>query len=464
MKLRIVLILLFITCTSQVFAQTYKQCKHCRMDIRNDKFSATIQSNDGKLTHFGAIECLVNYLKTKEESDFKEILVTDYLSNESINVLDAYFLKSEAIPSPMGANLSAFSDKLTAERTQKEKGGQIFNWQELKERFVSSNFGAIEHSHHQHNKSDVYAPSGIMGDHLHPKGGLMVSLRYMHMAMGENYIGSDKISDSDIYDQYMVAPQDMSMDMYMVGAMYAPSDKITLMVMQNLVAKKMDLTASMMMEGGMMPMLTDFSTSSSGLGDLKIGALYGLFSGNKTAAHINTMFNIPIGGITNRGQTPMMNSAKLPYAMQLGSGTFDITFGGTLKGSINKISWGLQQLNTFRTGTNSEGYRFGNVHKLHSWIAYAITNKFSTSLRLSGSKEAEIKGEDSELNPMMVNTTNSANYGGTIIHTALGCNVLVANDKLVLGVAISAPVYQNYNGVFMGQEFTLNASAKYVVF
>ena len=30
-----------------------------------------------------------------------------------------------------------------------------------------------------------------------------------------------------IYQDYMVAPQSMKMDMIMIGAMYAPSDKLT---------------------------------------------------------------------------------------------------------------------------------------------------------------------------------------------------------------------------------------------
>ena len=445
-------------CTAQV-----EQCVHCKMDIENDSFKAQAKSKAGKILNFDAIECLVNYLKTKKEINFLELLVTDYRSGNYIKARDAFYLKSEAIQSPMGAYLSAFLTETMAINMQKENGGKLFRWEVLKERFVSSNFGAIDHSHHDHNRPEAYAPSSIMGDHLHPKGGFMISFQYMNMVMGGNLEGNDNISDEDIYQRFMVAPQDMIMQMSMIGIMYAPSDKITLMLMQNFAKKTMDLTARMTMPGGM-PMLRDFTTSSDGLGDLKLGLLYGLLNGEKMAIHINTLVNVPVGDIKNRGATPMMADVKLPYTMQLGTGTIDFTFGGTIKGSGNKFSWGLQQLNTIRTGTNDASYRFGNIHQLHSWLGYGISSKISTSIRLSGSSEGQIKEEDPELNPMMVTTANTANYGGELVRGAIGFNFLLAKDKLVLGAEVGMPLFQNYNGIFMDEDLAVNTCIKYTVF
>ena len=49
--------------------------------------------------------------------------------------------------------------------------------------FKNNIFGGVSHSHHNHFRPDSHAPIGVMGDHLHHKGGLMVSLRYMDMMM-----------------------------------------------------------------------------------------------------------------------------------------------------------------------------------------------------------------------------------------------------------------------------------------
>lgn len=149
--------------------------------------------------------------------------------------------------------------------------------------------------------------------------------------------------------------------------------------------------------------------------------------------------------------------------MQLGTGTFDMTFGGTLKGNNDTFSWGLQQLNTFRTGENKQEYRFGNLHELHSWLGYGISKKISVAIRLSGSSEGEISGADSELNPMMVTTADTSNYGGELIRGAIGLNVLLANNKLVLSAEFGTPLYQNYNGIFMNEKLSFNTCLKYTV-
>jgi len=361
----------------------------------------------------------------------------------------------------MGANLSAFKRKVDAAKKRDEKGGTLYTWEEINEKFNDSRFGATDHSQHNHNRADAYAPSGITGDHLHPKGDFMVSLRHMYMSMNGNLNGNSSVSNEVIFDQYMVAPQSMNMQMYMLGVMYAPSDNITLMLMQNLVKKDMNLKAMMMHMN--MRMRNDFSTASSGLGDIKIGALFNLYSKSNSLIHVNTLLNFPIGSIDNTDDTPMMQNSKLPYAMQLGSGTFDATLGLTYKGSAESWSWGIQQLNTFRIGKNDEDYRLGNIHELNSWLAYGFSNSFSTSIRLSASTLGKIKGTDTDLNPMMMTTANTNNYGGEMFESAIGINFLVPKTKFLLSIEAGIPIYQNYNGIFMDQGFNLKSSIKYSV-
>ena len=43
----------------------------------------------------------------------------------------ATFLISENVPSPMGAFLSAFKNKVDAEKIQSEKGGELYSWEKL---------------------------------------------------------------------------------------------------------------------------------------------------------------------------------------------------------------------------------------------------------------------------------------------------------------------------------------------
>jgi hypothetical protein len=453
----IVLIGWLVLFPNLLIAQSLLHCTHCKMDISQEKFRATAVDNSGEKINFDAIECLINFSK---KTEIKQLKVTNYNTSILINAKDAFYLKSENLPSPMGANLSAYDTREEALKTQKEKEGKIMNWSQLLMQFNDSKFGATD-SHH-HHKADAFAPSGVMGDHLHPKGGLMLAVQYMNMAMDGNRKGNKEISDQNLYQDFRVAPQDMTMEMYMIGIMYAPSKKLTLMLMQSYRTKKMNLTARMMMPGGMI-VFRDFSTTSSGLGDTKLSALYGIWSGEENSFHLNTQISFPSGTIENRDDTPMTANAKLPYAMQLGSGTFDLTFGGTIKGRAKDFSWGIQQLNTFRTGKNDQGYRFGNLYELNLWGSYSITNNFSASLRLKGSTEGTITGNDSELNLMMVHTANPDNYGGELLRSFVGLNYLLPKQKLLFTVSAGTPLYQNYNGIFMNETFSFNAGVKYTL-
>ncbi|MEJ2112948.1 MAG: nitrous oxide reductase accessory protein NosL, partial [Flavobacteriaceae bacterium] len=223
MKCKQILSVLLYCLIFTVVAQNQKTCVQCNMIIKDNLHNSQAKINE-KIFSFDAIECMLNYMSINEYASFTSIQVSDYLTGEFINAEKATYLISKAIPSPMGANLSAFKSKEDAERIKKENGGEIFLWENIKLKLSK-----VTHSHHNHYRPDAHAPIGIMGDHLHEKGGLMLSFRYMNMAMKGNKSGTDDISNDAIYIDYMVAPQQMTMDMFMFGVMYAPSDKITLM-------------------------------------------------------------------------------------------------------------------------------------------------------------------------------------------------------------------------------------------
>ena len=89
------------------------------------------------------------------------------------------------------------------------------------------------HEPHDHARHATPAPAGVMGDHLHPQGEWMVSWRYMHMDMEGSLKGSDHISNREIIspggENFLVTPTQMSMDMHMLGVMYAPTGNVTLL-------------------------------------------------------------------------------------------------------------------------------------------------------------------------------------------------------------------------------------------
>jgi len=459
-KLTLVLSFTLSLFFGEIFAQN-TQCVHCNMTIK-DKLHRAEATIEGKTFNYDAIECLINHIKTKNKTHISLLKVADFKTGELVNAKKATYLVSENIPSPMGANLSAFKNFKHASILKSKQGGILYNWESIKEKFENSSFGANTHNHH---RPDAHAPIGVMGDHLHSKGSFMVSFRYMDMTMKENKMGANNISNTEIHNNYMVAPNEMEMKMQMLGFMYAPSDNITLMLMQNFIKKNMSSTAKMMMGG--MDMMEDFSTKSSGLGDMKLSALINLFNNHKTSLHINSSINIPVGEITAKDDTPMMNDAKLPYVMQLGSGTLDITLGTTYKENYANTSWGTQFLSIIRTGKNTENYRLGNIYQLNIWGAYNFKEYISFSGRILGVFQNKITGLDEDLNPMMVPAANINNYGGEKIKAFVGMNIAFPKESIFknirFGVEAGAPIYEYYNGIQMNENLTLNFGVKYSI-
>ena len=114
-------------------------------------------------------------------------------------------------------------------------------------------------------RPDGHAPLGVMGDHTHGKGEVMVSYRYMLMDMDGNRDGTDSLSNAEVLQDFPVTPTNMTMEMHMLGIMYAPSDNLTLMTMIPYVFNNMDHVTRMGVE---------FTTESDGFGDIQLGGLF----------------------------------------------------------------------------------------------------------------------------------------------------------------------------------------------
>lgn len=298
------------------------------------------------------------------------------------------------------------------------------------------------------SRSDSHAPLGVMGDHLHKKGEWMASYRYMTMSMDDNLSGSTSLSTDEIFDLgYNIAPLSMTMSMGMFGLMAAPSDKVTLMAMAPYINNQMDMKTKMGVE---------FNTKSKGLGDVKLLALIRSLSKKGTRAHYTVGVSFPTGSITKTDDTPAMEDARLPYPMQLGSGTYDLLPGYTIVQQREKTTIGGQISGIVRLGENSEGYRLGNQTKLSSWVSYLVSPSFSTSIRAAYTAWGDIEGEDSMLNKAMAPTMDPDLRGGQRLDLSFGINLLKTKGELKdnrLALEIGAPIYTNLNGPQLNQNF-----------
>ncbi len=296
-------------------------------------------------------------------------------------------------------------------------------------------------------RPDDHAPIGVMGDHGHKKGELMLSYRYGRMEMDGNRSGSRNISSDEVRRSFFVSPLEMTMEMHMFGAMYGLGNNLTLMAMLPYVDKSMDLVT----RGG-----RRFTTRARGLGDIKLMGIYTLYNeeyGEESSHNLNLNLglSLPTGDTNKKDYTPMSGDmrVRLPYPMQLGSGTYDPMLGITYTNLQPQWSWGLQFKTMQRLGKNNEGYRLGDEYHASTWAAYRHSDYLSASVRLNGKSWNNISGRDERLNPAIVPTARTDLRGGERAELGIGIN-FIQQDGMFKNHRLAAefilPFYQHLDG------------------
>lgn len=123
------------TPTPEEIAYGSDMCQFCKMTIVDQQHAAELVTKKGKVFKFDAVECMLDFKKENDESDYAFQLVNVYESPKDLSPADeCFYLISQSIPSPMGANLTAFKNETAAKEIQAEKGGELFSWQALEKK------------------------------------------------------------------------------------------------------------------------------------------------------------------------------------------------------------------------------------------------------------------------------------------------------------------------------------------
>lgn len=319
----------------------------------------------------------------------------------------------------------------------------------------------------QGHRPDAHAPISVMGDHTHAQGGWMLSYRYMHMDMDGMRRGTSRASSADVFAAdggYTVTPTEMSMDMHMFGLMYAPTDKLTLMLMANYLETEMDHSINPAAPAMLFNVVggDSFTTESSGWGDIKIAGLYRFYLEGNQKIHFGLRLSLPTGSINEKDRTPRpgmpptFNKNLMPASMQLGSGTYDLLPSLTYVQQFEDWSWGAQVNGVIRLESeNDNGYRHGHVFELLGWAGYNLTEWLGANGGLSYKYTGSLKGTQEGVGtngPMGLNSVTTAfndNYGGERLDLILGLNLLGPSGLIKghrIAVDLRLPLWQDLNG------------------
>lgn len=327
-------------------------------------------------------------------------------------------------------------------------------------------------------RPDSHAPISVMGDHRHKKGEWMVSYRFMRMDMAGSRIGTDSIDPettaTTIPNRFFgipgqpptlrVVPTEMTMQMHMLGVMYAPSDRVTLMAMLPYIETEMKHVTFQGPAGT--TRLGEFTTRASGIGDVSISSLIGLFESDTQSLHATVGVALPTGSNTGTDQvfTPMgmRPTMRVAYAMHPGSGSWSGILGLTHLWQRGVISGGSQWRSLVRLNENNEGYTFGDEHRLTGWGAWRFANRFSASARLEGYRRGNVDGID----PMIVAPSQGADPDRQKIEridVGLGLNWAAAGrlEGHRLAVEWVRPLYQKLSGPQLKTDWTVTVGWQY---
>ncbi len=318
----------------------------------------------------------------------------------------------------------------------------------------------MDHSQHSMDHSQHDTGAAVHLHHGHGAGSVMLEYRFMRMTMSGLLDGSDEVSSSEVTDMagyhYMMAPTEMVMDMHMVMGMYGINDKFGLMFMLNYLQNSMDMVDADNEVSSM---------SSSGLGDIDLGVMYSLPAGFM----LNVNLGVPTGSISEEGEM-MGEQVRLPYPMQLGSGTYDLKPSMTYNHSFGAMVAGGQATYIYRMGENEAGYALGDRLEMSGWLRYSMKSGVTLSGRLAYAEWGNIEGQDDEIAqtmpmPGMPNmksspTANPEAQGGARADLFLGASYMSGGGHM-FGLEYGLPLLQKLNGPQMKTASVLSLAYQY---
>jgi len=288
-------------------------------------------------------------------------------------------------------------------------------------------------------RPDLHGPIGVIGEHPMYDGAWQFSYRYEREDFGGLLDGKSGVSKKDVFDQgFSRAPGSLTREKHLLTALYGYSEQLSLLVTIPWVSNDMRFENP---GGG------TFSARTIGMGDVLLQGLYRLREKGDGGLHLNVGVSLPTGSHDEKDTLPSSggNTVKLPYPMQLGSGTVDVHPGLTWVHLDEGTSWGTQLIQTLRYTDNSDGYGLGNETRATAWVARQFRPDLSGALRGAWEHLDDYTGFDDELDASIGPSLDPDAQGGDRLHFFLGVNYTHPGGHRFAG-EFGGPIFQDLNG------------------
>ena len=314
----------------------------------------------------------------------------------------------------------------------------------VKKMNIGSSHGKHGNSMKYMTRPDFVFPAGVKGGKNMMSKKIMFGYKYVNMEMKSLKDGTNYINHSSVQSLgYSMTPIKMNMDMHMFSTMYTVNEKISVIAMLTKKEKKMEM---IMLTGGMIG--NTHTVNARGIGDLSIAGLFKL--SNKS--NFKLALSIPSSEFNEKDLNMSGVLKTLPYPMQLGSGTYDLTLGYSFQEILDNWSYGIQLNALTRFDYNSEGWKYGDRREASAWVAKPISKSFSISFGLDIEHQDNIGGRSANRNNI-IPTWSEYNQSHLRVSSNIGVNYKLPQSKSRIGIQCGTPIYRDVNGPQMEPDF-----------
>ncbi|MBL7902753.1 MAG: nitrous oxide reductase accessory protein NosL [Bacteroidia bacterium] len=109
-------------------------CDYCKMTISNVRFATELITSKGRVYKFDDVSCMINYKKENSNMASAKFYISDYLEPNALLKADSlFYVSGEAVGSPMGGDIAAFSNSDSAQAFLVRLSAQPLSWAQISE-------------------------------------------------------------------------------------------------------------------------------------------------------------------------------------------------------------------------------------------------------------------------------------------------------------------------------------------
>lgn len=321
------------------------------------------------------------------------------------------------------------------------------------------------------------APLGVFGADMPPAGKLVVSIipqfaNASTMLKGTRAVSPEEVVTTtrwhvDPAKMLRGVPQNAFVATQTVALAYGVTTDLSVVATIGMAEKTLDFLTFKGASGA--TRLGPSYTGTDSLADATVSAIYRIYADPVHRVQLNLGMSFPSGGNQNSFTLLQADGTYLTsrafYAMQIGSGTFDIMPGAVYAGHLGRWSWGVSYRARLPLAANPQGYLYGDLHTFDGWGGYSWIPGLTTTLRVNASLQGPIRGSD----PLIAGKAPAANpnfYGGQRIELFGGATIsgkFVGLDDVSMAIEGGPVVHQNLNGPQLSKNWQAGMALRFKI-